>query len=258
MLSIITIAKCAPKELLDTALSVETQCGAVSHEHILIVNKSMARSELPSDSTNRQVIVCDDSGVYDAMNRGIAISRGTHLWFLNSGDVAINSSRDLIDLAMGDNTAISLGYTINVDARGREVGRWPVADCGWNLLSGPILAHQAAIFPRGVFDSVGLYDTRYRINGDYDHFVRCAIAGIPFRKIDIAGARYKLGGMSDSRRWRATKRREHIAILLRNRLISPRAYLQCSALSWSHKLFHHSFHRSVILSTPPLCSVSQN
>jgi hypothetical protein len=248
VLSIVTVAKCPPHELAETVVSVETHCHE-PYEHILIINRIMAQSRLPPETSRRRIFICDDSGIYDAMNRGVAASRGTHLWFLNAGDTATDESSELVRMALLNEAAITYGYTINVDALGRHVGRWPGENCDGNLLSGPVIAHQAAIMHRAVFARVGLYDTRYRINGDYDHFVRCALARVPCRSVPIAGALYKLGGISGTAK--ALKRREYIDILCRNGLMTLRERLRCLLAFPSDTLFQR-VHAAIISGQPVL------
>jgi hypothetical protein len=58
------------------------------------------------------------------------------------------------------------------------------------------VCHQAVLYPRSVFDRVGYYDLSYRIAADYDHLLRCHLAGIRIRNHPHVLSTFALEGTS--------------------------------------------------------------
>ena len=88
MISIITINYNNLSGLIKTVNSVKSQISK-SYEHIIIDGGSIDGSFdyiLANKSLFSNWVSERDSGIYDAMNKGILFSKGTHVLFLNSGD----------------------------------------------------------------------------------------------------------------------------------------------------------------------------
>ena len=95
MVSVVTVClnplKDGRKDLLVKNLdSVQQQTG-VTVEHLIIDGASSDGTiEFLTQYDNRcndiRILSKSDSGIYDAMNRGIALSRGKYVTFLNSDD----------------------------------------------------------------------------------------------------------------------------------------------------------------------------
>src|SRR5690554_8089414 len=56
-----------------------------------------------------------DEGLYDAMNKGLALGSGDYLWILNAGDEAV--SPDMLQRVFAEDVGVVIycGYTISVD-----------------------------------------------------------------------------------------------------------------------------------------------
>lgn len=112
--SIITVCFNSEKTIKETIKSVESQTYA-NYEHIFIDGKSNDKtleiiSEYMKSSDKVRLISEKDTGVYNAMNKGIKLAEGDLVLFLNSDDtiednalelIANNYSND-IDLIYGD------------------------------------------------------------------------------------------------------------------------------------------------------------
>ena len=86
MISIITITFNAEKTLRRTMESVANQT-CRDYEHIVIDGASRDRTLAIARSYEGVRILSEpDRGLYDAMNKGIAMARGEYLLFLNAGD----------------------------------------------------------------------------------------------------------------------------------------------------------------------------
>ncbi len=88
--SIITVCKNEEKRITRTIGSIREQTYK-DYEHIIIDGKSSDNTLEVLDSwkeeTDATVISERDSGIYNAMNKGIGLSHGKYIYFLNAGDI---------------------------------------------------------------------------------------------------------------------------------------------------------------------------
>lgn len=114
-----------------------------------------------------------DSGIYDAMNKGIANARGDYIFFLNSDD-ALHDENVLGDVSIwleqNPGTEFLYGSVVNVKLDGnwlrdfRHVNKHNIMEYS--------ICHQAIFANRMLFKTVGAFDLRFRINADYDWMIR--------------------------------------------------------------------------------------
>ena len=101
LISIITINFNNRAGLLRTLDSFSTIVSTdVEVEHIFIDALSTDGSvevirAFCADRYNCRAIIESDEGIFDAMNKGVAAASGTHVLFINSGDILIGSSLGL-------------------------------------------------------------------------------------------------------------------------------------------------------------------
>lgn len=112
-----------------------------------------------------------DSGIYDAMNKGIARSTGEYLLFLNSGDY-LREANGLSGLP-DEHPGVFYSDAIVVDGGRRQTLRFPDA-LDVNFFIGGMINHQNALIRKDLFDRLGPYDTAYRIRADWLFFLRVA------------------------------------------------------------------------------------
>jgi len=142
-------------------------------------DQSMSLINLNKDKfSNIQFVSEPDDGIYHAMNKGIKLSRGSHLIFLNSGDFFFghDSVKIIKSIIAYENDAILLfGFFYKNTYRYPRSKYW----CYWKMPT----SHQAMIFPKLNFLN-GAYDQSYRFAADYDFFVRCFKSGSRFVRLN--------------------------------------------------------------------------
>jgi putative colanic acid biosynthesis glycosyltransferase len=115
-----------------------------------------------------------DSGIYDAMNEGLARASADYVVFLNSGDVF--SSDDSLTIVaqsvaqLRRMPAMILGGAVYEYPFGHRVSQEPRRVEDYIHHSNPA-SHQATFFNRRLHQQIP-YDTTYRIAGDYDCICR--------------------------------------------------------------------------------------
>lgn len=138
-----------------------------------------------------------DTGIYDAMNKGIGLARGEIIHFLNADDsfvdegvveaaVRVFMAEPEVDLVFGDAVYRTTGGNLlrqfkRVNAR--------------NLLYGD-LCHQVVFVRKCVFERFGKFNLDYRINADYDWMLRVFRGGAQVRYLSRAIVNYDASGLS--------------------------------------------------------------
>lgn len=116
-----------------------------------------------------------DRGLYDAMNKGLAMASGDYVLFLNAGDTLAHP-RVLADLwSERKGAAVYYGQAMVVESMGgRELGLrkpLPPQHLNWRSLRfGMVVSHQAFVIKR---ERALPYDLQYRICADIDWMIRC-------------------------------------------------------------------------------------
>lgn len=140
-----------------------------------------------------------DRGVYDAMNKGIARARGTYVLFMNAGDTFVADDALERFVAAGPLVEDVVYGDVIYEGPGKrdlwESPDKPDLDFFWQWC----LPHQSVAIRRDLFDRVGLHDTRFRVCGDLEFFLRAIVVrGATTRHVRLPLAVQALGGLSSS------------------------------------------------------------
>ncbi len=174
-----------------------------------------------------RVLVEPDHGIYDAMNKAVALARGRLLCFLNAGDELVEGALDSVSrryAAAGANeSVVYFGDYEWVSASGER--RRVVRARPSGLRRGMTLCHQAVYVPLALYKKYGLYDLGYQLVADYAFLHRLHSAGVRFYKAEGTLATFRAGGASD--RYFIRQKRESFRIHRHDTL--PR---KCALLAW--------------------------
>lgn len=137
-----------------------------------------------------------DSGVYDAINRGVHLARGA--WFLILGsDDRIHAADTLAQvathLAHDDPAQVIYGDVLVQD--GPDRGQRYAGPMPLKKLFARNICQQSIFYRRGLFDVLGGFDARYKLYADWDFNLRAAFIA-PTRWIDVVVTDYAATGMS--------------------------------------------------------------
>ncbi len=137
-----------------------------------------------------------DRGLYYAMNKAVALVEDTEAYVLFSHSDDRLFSEDSLARAMelGRGADFVYGRTLVSD---RDAERIIGRELSRRDLAMETVPHPSTLVRRRVFDTIGFFDTQYRIAADYDFAVRCFTADITRRFVDTIVARMRMWGMSD-------------------------------------------------------------
>ncbi|MDP3312577.1 glycosyltransferase family 2 protein [Lutibacter sp.] len=173
-LSIITINYNNIEGLKKTIASVVNQTYK-EFEYIVIDGGSKDGSEEVISNYKSSIdyaVIEPDSGVYNAMNKGIYKANGSYLLFLNSGDVLYNS--DVLAKVVGRLDKEYDFYYGDIVLSGSKKHKSFPSKLSFSFFYIKSLPHQATFIKRTVFDNVFYYNEDLKVNSDWELF-SCAI-----------------------------------------------------------------------------------
>ena len=220
-LSVITINKDNAAGLKYTVNSVLTQT-VQDFEYIIVDGVSKDGSlDVIHDLINKhdealsvKWISEPDSGIYNAMNKGIRMATGEYLLFLNSGDSF--ASEDVVGkFNDAEFVADIVIAKCNMQKDGVTVWTYiPKKNYTFGTLYFYGIAHQASFIRKKLFEQYGFYDESYKYNGDIEFWYRTIIdQKVPTQPFDFTVSNYVLGGMSDVCKDNLDFKEEHKRIL---------------------------------------------
>lgn len=219
LLSIITINRNNSSGLERTMSSVVSQT-LQDFEYIVIDGAStdssvdVIKHYAPLFGEKLRWISEPDSGIYNAMNKGIQLSVGKFLLFLNSGDCLVHDSI-LEDCGIPSFYSDIVIGKCNILKDEKVVWTYiPRDKYSFGTLFFQGIAHQSSFISRILFEKYGLYDETYKYNGDTEFWYRTIIDNkVSTQSLDYVITNYSLGGLSDILKDNAVFQDEHHRIL---------------------------------------------
>ncbi len=179
--SIITVSLNSEKTIEKTINSVISQ----DHKNIeyIIIDGGSKDNTLKIvnkyKSSITKIISEKDKGIYDGINKGIQIATGDIISLIHSNDIFVDtnviSKIDNIFKNSTDFDIILANLAFKKNLNEERITRYYSAKNfkPWMLRIGFSPPHSSAFFRSEVFKQVGLYQTNFKIAGDFEYFVRC-------------------------------------------------------------------------------------
>ncbi len=179
LFSVITVCRNCRQELERTLKSVAGQSYTDYEHYVVDGNSTDGTVELLKNFENPRLkfVSEPDSGIYDAMNKGMSLTSGKYLIFLNAGDTFHNSevlAAYAAAIRMNSSPGIVYGQTVIVDSAGRYLRprhfTAPDVLTFDSFRSGMLVCHQAMAVLRRIAPP---YDTRFRFSADFNWVIQC-------------------------------------------------------------------------------------
>lgn len=223
-LSIITVAYNSASTIGDTLTSVANQTHP-DIEHIVIDGGSTDETLeiVRQHGSHVATLVSEpDHGIYDAMNKGMALARGHLVGFLNADDMLASpgTAATMVRAAASEQIDAICGDLVYVRQQqvGQVVRYWRCGEFSPRRLRfGWMPPHPTFYVKRSLLARTGGFDTSLRIAADYDFMLRClSLPDIQVGYVPEVLIKMRMGGASN-RSLRAvwSKSREDLQALRR-------------------------------------------
>lgn len=205
LVTIITVCRNPGTSIRETFSSVVNQTYS-NLEYIVIDGSSIDGTVEWLNQTEQldriSVLISErDSGIYDAINKGISLAKGELVGILHAGDVFDNPNT-LLDICsslnMDQNTVDVLAGGMRLRYADNNLGKvlYPSSSAVEDLKHRMSLFHPATFVTLKTYQKYGVYDPRYRISGDYELLRRFWLSGAKFRLLDQCLITMQYGGIS--------------------------------------------------------------
>jgi glycosyltransferase involved in cell wall biosynthesis len=203
-ISIITVVRNGREDIEKTILSVICQKNE-SIEYVVIDGASNDGTVALIEKYSEYIdfwISEPDFGIYDAMNKGIALANGKCIALLNCGDTYFSSTlHDVLTemLKLNSRYFVIAGGISTVDKNGdvRKVLLVNTNSLKRKLSQMP-LHHPAMFVSKTIYDDIGTYNTGLSISADYEFVLKILEKNIDISFIDRPLTKMLVGGVSDS------------------------------------------------------------
>lgn len=173
-------------------------------------------NKLYKTNVQHSILSENDNGIYDAMNKGINLSNGEIIYFLNAGDYLNGSDilckiiaimkKDDLHILYGDAELIknneSIGFFKNNSSLMKQI-----------ILKG--ICHQTIFAKKSSFENNN-FDTNYKISSDFNWLVKCLNKKMKFRYTPITICKYDITGVSSNLNGQRIGAKEYKDIIKKN------------------------------------------
>lgn len=199
LFSIITVVYNGEKYLEKTIESVVKQ-KFKNFEYIVIDGGSTDNSVKIIEKFEKKIdywVSEKDRGIYDAFNKGMRVSKGKFIGFINSDDIYKKNALKIISNYIEKNQQADFIFGSVKKHWGVLYGYKPhKIKYSWGFYS----SHSTGFFiKRKAAEKVGFYNIKYKYHADYDYFYRLIVKnkmkGISTKKKEVVGI-FRRGGFS--------------------------------------------------------------
>lgn len=202
-LSIITITRNDLDGLQETVRSVGAQSNT-DFEYIVIEGAGTdgaaewlqtRQAEFCVAGRQMRIVSEPDTGIYNAMNKGLQMAKGEYCLFLNSGDglADVRVVEQVIPLLQGADVYYADAIFCT---GGQTINRVYPDRLSLDFFYEDSLCHQAVFYRSSVLRAIGGYDETYRLIADWGMNVRLLRANRRFVHIPLIVARYDMQGLT--------------------------------------------------------------
>ncbi len=180
-----------------------------------------------------------DGGIYDAMNKGIALATGDYICFLNADDwFCRRALQTIANFSKGIEADVLVGNIVSVSGTTKRLEYpKPLESILWGIPT----AHQAYFVKK---TCMGYFDTQYRIAADYKMLLNLYLSGKTFHYVPYSLVYFSLGGFSDQ--WyESSKEVYEISkeAIIQSQIDNKEYYLGICNMIWLRKQIIHDLQK---------------
>lgn len=206
-ISIITVCKNSEKTLERTILSVLNQT-YTNYEYIIIDGRSTDKTvdiikKYESQFASPVIWKSEsDTGIYDAMNKGIALTSGELIGIINSDDWYEKNTLERVQEEYPKGPLSVMYGSLRVMKNGIEK---KILTVHHNSVPNVMIPHPTCFVPKEIYSRFGLFNSNFRYAADLELMLRFIFKGVQFKFIDSVLANYEEGGVTDKYFHKSTK-----------------------------------------------------
>ena len=184
--------------------SVQMQTG-ICVEHIIVDGASTDGTlQLAKDFVNEnhtmRILSMKDHGIYDAMNRGIALAKGDYIVFLNSDDYyhEADGLKASVDMLRQTGCSFSFAPVRIINDTLPDNPHANPAEYINEVFFHSVFSHQSVLVRRNVMLQMHGFDLSYRSAADYDFILRMILTGLRGCYVNRVFVSYRMIGVSST------------------------------------------------------------
>jgi len=173
--------------------------GYSNMEHIVADGGSTDGTlEILGRYSHLKILSSPDRGMYDALNRALAVAEGELIGILNSDDCYADEVFSTVNEAFRDESVMALAgeaVTFRDTVNDDKIAMERLTPTGTDLLFQSTLGNpsiNAWFFRRSVFAKIGRFDATYRVAGDREFMLRFAFSGLRYAETKKLVCRYRM------------------------------------------------------------------
>jgi len=141
-----------------------------------------------------------DNGIYDAMNKGIALCNGEIIGIVNADDYLYIDSIEKVVKIFEDN---KIDYTYGQVDLITEEGDFidtaislGIESYKYKVFSHMPFLHPTMLIKKQVYHEIGTYNTKYTVSADYDFALKLLNTSFKGKRLDFSTGVFRMGGAS--------------------------------------------------------------
>ncbi len=202
LVSIITVCWNSEKFIRDTIESVLNQTYK-NIQYIIIDGKSTDKTlsiieEYRERFGNRLTLVSEkDSGIYNAMNKGLALAKGELVGIINSDDYyELDAVEKIVEQYKIHGSGVYYGYCRII----KNQKEFTVERRSAEFLQDAQINHPTCFVSNEIYRKYGAFNEKYKIVADYELLLRFKDRDVSFYAVDTVISNFRLGGISSGTR----------------------------------------------------------
>lgn len=169
-------------------------------DHIVIDGYSTDGSIEYLESNCKNYLISRDSGIYDAMNKGIDRASGNWIVFLNSGDIFYpHAIREMMDVINQNDFDFVISAIDIFSSSGKFIFKKIPNNLNYSdYLNSMPAAHMSFFVKKSIYTKLGNYNNKFKVSGDFDLIQRLFRLTKNYAALEISIGAFYLGGKSSS------------------------------------------------------------
>ena len=160
-----------------------------------------------------------DKGIYDAMNKGIKMAKGDIIGIINSDDIYLDNTLQIVDIIAKSNPDIDVYHGLCKFLSNGKITM--IRGMSSSRLYKGMIEHPTCFVRKTAYNSIGTFNIKYKYVADYDLMLRMIKSNKRFYLIEEILAEFDENGSGNSKQSRI----ELLKLQAKYKLSSPKKLL---------------------------------